>query len=313
VLFVCEASVSFGKVINCSQDPYSVRFPNKCMIGNDTLDEQDITISSLKSTAIEFFEIENNKNVKFLPVDVGVTFPQLIEFKVADCKVRTVESNIFTHMNNLTNLQLIKNEISHIAEDAFDDLKKLKDLDLSYNKLETLSSKLFYSLSCLEGLYLDHNNITKLGQHLLEKNLGLTHISIQINQLKTLHEDFFNSTTKLQSVSLQKNQINVLSSKLFENKEFLERVDLRGNVCVNVTFSIKFESEKMKQHFDSNCTSRFINESSSDCDKDSNSSLISSGKIIIFILLCIFYVLMFILLCVMLKLQKLNLTLPRND
>jgi Leucine-rich repeat (LRR) protein len=208
-----------------------------CQIVGQGIYARGYKVSSEEDSTVTKFEIEGNKNVKFLPINVGQVFVDLLVFGVESCSVQTVESGTFDGMQVLESLNLRHNLIETIDEDAFEPLRHLKELLLYGNLLTTLPPKLFAPLEMLEMLNLGDNQIHTLDENLLENSVNMIDFSIWENRLSTVPEKFFVNNQKLESISLGVNKIKLLGVNLFDGLESLKTVDLSDNLCVNAIFS----------------------------------------------------------------------------
>jgi Leucine-rich repeat (LRR) protein len=98
-------------------------------------------------------------SIEYLPVKVADTFPELILYEITLCHVKEATKSNFERLFKLQNLNLRRNEISSIDEDAFDDLIALIGLDLSSNRLHTMA---FFNYHLLKALNLADNRIAFL-------------------------------------------------------------------------------------------------------------------------------------------------------
>lgn len=67
-----------------------------------------------------------NQKVEFLPIQVGQKFPNLVQYRAANCAVRRVTKDNFEGLVKLEALRLSGNRIEKIASDTFEGLSNLK-------------------------------------------------------------------------------------------------------------------------------------------------------------------------------------------
>lgn len=96
---------------------------------NTVLDTNDITLNSRKSN-IEEIAIPPNPKVKFLPVMLHQTFPNLRTLTAGSCAIRNISRSNFDKLNQLRTVYLRNNTIETIASDTFRDLVRLEVLNL---------------------------------------------------------------------------------------------------------------------------------------------------------------------------------------
>lgn len=121
-----------------------------------------VDISCLKSEDVKWFEISENKNVKYLPMNVFRKFPNLEIYYAFKSGVVKINKNNFYGAEKLRGLWLNHNEIETIHGGSFDELKSLKWLYLGFNKLTSLDAYLFHNLKPLLTLSLENNRLTYL-------------------------------------------------------------------------------------------------------------------------------------------------------
>lgn len=132
--------------------------PNTCHV-NRIIDGEEYVIASPTISAIDRFELKNNKEVKYLPSHIGEKFPNLKEFDVRNCSLTVIRNKYFKKMRNLQYLILNHNNIATVESDAFKDLVSVKRLELDYNMIQTLDKNLFTSMVKLVDINLKDNKI----------------------------------------------------------------------------------------------------------------------------------------------------------
>lgn len=154
---------------------------NTCSI-SQTIDSEEFVLGSPLSSTVERFNIEDNKEVKFLPRHIGEKLPKLKELWVDRCGLSVVRDDSFKNMQSLLILGLSQNEISTVEPGAFADLISVQKVFLFYNAIETLDEKLFAPMVNLQYLRLDHNKIKFLSPATLKIVDGkLGYVNLQGN------------------------------------------------------------------------------------------------------------------------------------
>lgn len=133
-----------------------------CLI-NQTIDSDDFAFGSVEDISVEKLDVSDNRQVKFLPKNVGENLPSLAEFIAERCGLTIVQSFYFKSMRKLQKLSLSDNRIATIEAKSFDDLISLKTLMLQKNRIETIDEKLFVALVNLKSILLNDNKIKRLG------------------------------------------------------------------------------------------------------------------------------------------------------
>lgn len=132
-----------------------------CMIGQ-AIASDDYVLNSPIDTAIERFDINDNRNVKFIPQNVGQKFSNLREFWAKGCELTIVQSYFFKDMGNLQKVHMQNSRIVSIEPEAFIILVNVKVMNLGNNWIETLDGQLFSKMVSLEHLHLNNNKLKVL-------------------------------------------------------------------------------------------------------------------------------------------------------
>lgn len=129
---VLTLSESTGMRIACesvrSEKYFYLDRQKTCSIPNTAINSDDTTVAKAGSvTAISF---NGNKKVKFLPVEVAFTFPNLVYYSALNCSIKVILKKHFKDLKKLKILILSENQIEIIRKDVFEDLRLLEFIDL---------------------------------------------------------------------------------------------------------------------------------------------------------------------------------------
>lgn len=94
---------------------------------------QNVVISSVDDSILGLTFL-GNKNIRYLPINVAGSFPNLIAYGASDTSISEIWKDNFKNLRQLRALSLFKNQIEIIFSDTFEDLKNLEFLWLG--KLE---------------------------------------------------------------------------------------------------------------------------------------------------------------------------------
>ena len=89
----------------------------------------------LEDLNIRFYDFEEKIFVKLFKNESVNRFPSLRRLTISECKIRVIERDWFSNLQELLFLDLSGNRIERIEENAFSNLKKLETIDLSGNNL----------------------------------------------------------------------------------------------------------------------------------------------------------------------------------
>ena len=203
-----------------------------CRIYDQKIDEEGFSVAGDPNQSIQIFYINDNKEVKFLPANIAVSFPGLITYVVKNCSISTINVKHFKGLNTLEHLDLERNDIETIDGDSFKDLTKLNDLILSANKIHLIDSNLFQSLKILTILIINENPLVFLDEKIFVNLKNLKNILLNANRLSVIPKNLFINNSKLETIGLQMNIIALINSTMFDHLNNLRYVDLQFNFCV---------------------------------------------------------------------------------
>jgi len=110
------------------------------------IDSPDTTIASGRDLSILQLWFFDNKNIKFLPIGVYKSFPDLIAFFAGSCSLTTVRRENFANLNKLKSLVLNVNKITRFNDDTFQDLIAIERLHLGELNLDDSSMCILFRL-----------------------------------------------------------------------------------------------------------------------------------------------------------------------
>ena len=198
-----------------------------CRIENQNINLEGFTIASKLNREVNGFRVLDNKNVKFLVVNIAEKLPNRMFYVVANCTVTSVNGKHFRNLHVLEFLILRKNEIETIATDSFKDLVKLSLLELTSNKIKTVDSELLGSSPNLQRLLLNDNKIEDLNGNVFDKLPNFREINLSNNFLTSIQMNLFQNNLRIEKVDFTGNlictthhTIDVQSSSKFKKCQF---------------------------------------------------------------------------------------------
>lgn len=125
--------------------------------------------------------------------------------------------NLFTHLTNLTVLDISHNNIKSIQANIYESLpRNLTVLCISHNKLtEFLWDKLKY-FPKLKSLDLSYNSLTYLAGDNSTISNSLTSLDLRENNIFHLENSLFNGLKSLETLGLSYNKLNIINQTTFE-------------------------------------------------------------------------------------------------
>ncbi|KAL3970085.1 homeobox protein aristaless-like 3 [Sarotherodon galilaeus] len=152
--------------------------------------------------------------------------------------IRNLHDRSLAGLRRVELLMLHSNDLHHLPDAAFKDMKSLQILKLSYNKLKEISSSLTFSgLTSLLRLYLDHNLLQHIHPRALLQLPSLRLLRLQGNRLHQLHphtlctlsllNTYYFST--LRHLDLSNNSLTTLPKEALATAPLLETLMLQAN------------------------------------------------------------------------------------
>jgi Leucine-rich repeat (LRR) protein len=172
----------------------------------------------------DIYEIQNPKNVK--------------ELDLSRNELTHLDKNIFKNLTQLQKLSLDKNNLTNLDKELFSNNIQLQTLSLWENNLTHLDKDLFKYNTQLQYLYLDRNNLTHLDKDLFKYNTQLQTLSLWENNLTNLDKDLFKYNTQLQDLWLDNNNLKHLDKELFKYNTQLQKLYLSENNLTELPSSI---------------------------------------------------------------------------
>ncbi|CRL03489.1 CLUMA_CG016324, isoform A [Clunio marinus] len=171
------ASNAGGSRVSCDDDYGAVK--KICHIYHD-IDDPEITLAPPSNVSILLLSIRDNKGVKYLPVNVSKTFPDLPHYDAINCSITNIYRNNVRGLTFLTTLNLRYNEIETVKRDVFSDLTSLLALSLSDNKVKHIEDGAFYGLTKLMAINLNSN--VCVNEKISSRGLNKTEIEIWVSK-----------------------------------------------------------------------------------------------------------------------------------
>ncbi|XP_026217825.1 toll-like receptor 13 [Anabas testudineus] len=166
-------------------------------------------------------------------VYISCSIPTMSTLQLRHNKLRTVSSDMFNMCINVTELDLINNQIQIIHKDAFRALQKLRILTLSGNLLSSVPTAT-RNLPALEELNLNNNNISRLECEDFANQTMLRRLSLYHNSISALKDCVFKDLIRLQVLKLQTNHLSDLNSAFKKHLPNLSILYLNANQLTQI-------------------------------------------------------------------------------
>lgn len=136
------------------------------------------------STQLRELYLQGNR-IERLPDLSGM--PQIVVVNLSRNAITSVGQNAFADLFELVALDLSHNRIAKLSDESFVGLKSLQILTLAHNRIQSVSGLLLSPLKTLHVLVLSQNVIENVDQHAFSEMSQLKSLSLTRNRIKSLH------------------------------------------------------------------------------------------------------------------------------
>nr|QFE31825.1 toll-like receptor 22 [Sillago sinica] len=216
---------------------------NKTFLGQvSTLDISEIqmafedikTVLECVNTSLTSLRMTSMKHSLTALINVSCTIPTMSTLQLRSNRLTSIFSDVFQLCINVTELDLSKNYIKKVLDDAFRPIQGLRILGLNHNKLLSVPSAV-RNLPALAELDLSFNNITRLESQDFANLTKLRHLSLYNNLISAIKDDVFKDLTQLQYLKLQTNHITHLGKVFKKHLPNLRQLHLNNNSLTTIT------------------------------------------------------------------------------
>lgn len=191
---------------------------------NDNWTLIDLSHNSINSIDMPQL-LEKQKNLETLKLDFNSNFNEnenkrifaLKSLKRMSCKgcgFAKIQTQHFTGVVNIVELDLSLNRISAIDDNAFESNSNLRQLDLTGNRLKVLHHSTFSKVRSLEDLNLSQNPIELMNKFFLKSN-SMKRLTMNSCHLTTVYRETFSELRQLEKLDLNSNEIETLPANAF--------------------------------------------------------------------------------------------------
>lgn len=193
--------------------------------------------------------LEKQKNLETLQLDFNLNLNEngnkrileqksLKRMSCKGCGFEKIQSQHFTGIVNIVELNLSKNRISAIDVDAFESNRNLRQLDLTENKLKVLHYLTFSKSRSLEELSLSQNAIELPKNKPFLKCESLKRLTMSNCHFIDLYKETFIELKNMEVLNLNENQIELLPADAFKLNLKLKSLFVETNRLKFIPFSI---------------------------------------------------------------------------
>uniref|UniRef100_A0A1I8QBR1 LRRCT domain-containing protein n=1 Tax=Stomoxys calcitrans TaxID=35570 RepID=A0A1I8QBR1_STOCA len=151
------------------------------------------------------------------PLDALFPLSQLMWLGLDNNNLKHLNNESFSNMRELSYLNLGFNQLKSLPRDLFlpEVHLHLVEIDLGYNSLEKLSALTFHNLGDLQTINLQSNKIRAIEKHAFLNLEFLRYIDLSYNRLSNLSQQAFTTLPNLASLDLMFNNLCSFSLKSF--------------------------------------------------------------------------------------------------
>ena len=180
----------------------------------------------------------------------GYTFPYLVKLYIKESQVTKLKEKMFNRFPMLQSLTMHENrELRRIESDAFSSLTNLVELDLHRNCIESINQKHFSQLNNLKSIDLYNNRIKCIEENSFSSLKNLTKLDLSVNGLRELNPNLFIGLGNLKYLNLRDNGLKKFDLSIFDYIGNIEEIILAYNWIDNIDeIKRKFKYSKIKIH-----------------------------------------------------------------
>uniref|UniRef100_A0A1I7YYU3 LRRCT domain-containing protein n=1 Tax=Steinernema glaseri TaxID=37863 RepID=A0A1I7YYU3_9BILA len=163
-----------------------------------------------------------------IPSDALEILQTLEDLSMGVNAIKEIKENSLP-LPKLKSLSLEVNEISAIAENAFEQIPELLYLYLSNNKFTKIDPSMFYYINNLKVLALSSNRISRIRRDDLQYIPSLVRLELADCFINNIEDGALQRIPKIQVIILTRNQLTRIHFSTFDTLSKLLSLDLRGN------------------------------------------------------------------------------------
>lgn len=100
----------------------------KCYMQSAVIDSKNFSITSDRDETVGGFHATLNKNLKYLPINLGAKFPNLLALFAGECSIKEVSKINFKGLGKLQHLFLHHNQIEQIDDGTFKHVPAVEEI-----------------------------------------------------------------------------------------------------------------------------------------------------------------------------------------
>lgn len=179
--------------------------------------------------------IFDNCTLYTMPLRIFENFPNIKTIYTWNTHLKALTKEIFAQAEQLTLLDLSKNQIESLTANTFSLALNLKHLELSQNVIQSIDVDTFSGLQRLQVLHLNHNKVELIPANVFSELHDLKTVRLDHNQIKTIPMELFAANGQLRNIFLNDNSIEwMMGEQSFRHLSHVVDFDLHNNPILNM-------------------------------------------------------------------------------
>ncbi|KAK5622362.1 hypothetical protein CRENBAI_004827 [Crenichthys baileyi] len=174
-----------------------------------------------------------NRGLRAVPKAAALMSDDALIFSLGGNFITNISDSDFAQYSKLvralTTLLLSENEIRHIGNHLFQNLKKLSKLSLSNNRISHMDRDALRGLLSLREFLIDGNELQEISAGWLDPLERVEVLDFSHNRITSVDSLAFSRLKYLKVLRLKNNFLTSLSGEIFAFNNVLQEVDLHGN------------------------------------------------------------------------------------
>jgi hypothetical protein len=168
---------------------------------------------------------------RFIPQEIFTFFPNIHTIEVYTSNLQSIN---VSGTDRLLQFTAVSNNISRIENGVFTSQPNITSINLNRNGIKEIEENAFNGLELLSTLYLIGNDITNIPNGLFNNTPALRSLDFERNQLTRIESETFSNLRNLRYLWLEHNRIDAISPNFTHPfADSISLVNLKGNVCVD--------------------------------------------------------------------------------
>ena len=167
----------------------------------------------------------SHQSLRSIPTDIPDFTTDLL---LNNNQISTIADDAFNGLGEVEILHLTGNRLREIRKGMWQGLKAVKRLYLSSNLISYLGDEAFSTVPKLEGLWITSNNIRRLAPEMFKGMNSIKRLDFGNNKIETVEPKTFYSVPKsMQTLNLDYNNICTLPSDMLNRRNHPKRLMMR--------------------------------------------------------------------------------------